>query len=102
HTSTTIIYTLSLHDALPISSSSSSSTPSTPSAARLAHLRSDTVSSIEFNSQYDNTTSSDENSNNNNNNNEARPKFRIASMDSSRSEEHTSELQSRSDIVCRT
>src|SRR5437667_3882438 len=57
-TATTEIYTLSLHDALPISLGCSSSTPST---TRMSHRR---------------------------------PRY-------TRSEEHTSELQSHHDLVCR-
>src|SRR5438034_7058458 len=67
-TATTEIYTLSLHDALPISIGCSPSTPVTRTATR---------SSIRWRGR---TTSS------------AAPK---------RSEEHTSELQSHSDLVCR-
>src|SRR5690348_18509943 len=71
-TSTTEIYTLSLHDALPISTRSSSASmivPSTGSAVRASYL------------QLSRATQ--------------RPRY------SSRSEEHTSELQSPVHLVCR-
>src|SRR5436309_9261202 len=65
-TATTEIYTLSLHDALPISSSASSRpSPSPPPASASARSRLSSAGS------------------------------------SSRSEEHTSELQSRENLVCR-
>src|SRR2546428_1787683 len=60
-TATTEIYTLSLHDALPISCATRPGRPAAPAYSRLTH----------------------------------------ASARTSRSEEHTSELQSRSDLVCR-
>src|SRR5207249_10882321 len=62
-TATTEIYTLSLHDALPISPSAATSRPGPPAATRCPALR--------------------------------RERWRT------RSEEHTSELQSRFDLVCR-
>src|SRR5438067_9144242 len=66
-TATTEIYTLSLHDALPISTASASATPAqAPILLRLAPRQSP-----------------------------------IAAGCASRSEEHTSELQSRFDLVCR-
>src|SRR2546428_14008273 len=64
-TATTEIYTLSLHDALPISEGA---------AHAAAHLRGDT---------------------------HAAAPVLIPHEDGLRSEEHTSELQSRSDLVCR-
>ena len=91
-TATTEIYTLSLHDALPISHSSSSCSALTSSAAHLTslppvdlltsayrwstlHLRGRLV---------------------------ARPTLpSLASIPPSRSEEHTSELQSPCNLVCR-
>src|SRR5476649_3097081 len=60
-TATTEIYTLSLHDALPISSGNSRRSPDSS----------------------------------------ARRSVRRAAPDARRSEEHTSELQSHSDVVCR-
>src|SRR5438067_13125186 len=65
HTATTEIYTLSLHDALPIWSGATARCRS--SFGRLG----------------------------------TSPMNRIAAPTSSRSEEHTSELQSRFDLVCR-
>src|SRR2546430_17536771 len=66
-TATTEIYTLSLHDALPISSLITAKRAGRPSNARLK----DTISTL------------------------------ICSPSRSRSEEHTSELQSQSNLVCR-
>src|SRR5205085_11609828 len=71
--STTEIYTLSLHDALPISSKSWRRARATPTSTRRSTTRS--ASSPKRTSG-------------------ARPS-------SSRSEEHTSELQSQSNLVCR-
>src|SRR2546430_13420584 len=67
-TATTEIYTLSLHDALPISLAATASSTSKPAPTCSASF------------------------------------FRVAGYDSSRrprSEEHTSELQSQSNLVCR-
>src|SRR3712207_9320488 len=81
-TATTEIYTLSLHDALPISSDGVSGqlrplAPSTPAAARATPTGSLTGGSMP----------------------DSRP--RSAKSRSKRSEEHTSELQSRQYLVCR-
>src|SRR3712207_6871060 len=72
-TATTEIYTLSLHDALPISSAAASSAPS--SAPSSPPSSSPPPSSA--------------------------PSSSDASSSSPRSEEHTSELQSRQYLVCR-
>src|SRR5688572_33503359 len=69
-TATTEIYTLSLHDALPIRSNPAASRTKTPSCASVSGETSKPVSA----------------------------RGRAAS---SRSEEHTSELQSQSNLVCR-
>src|SRR5438034_11148391 len=75
-TATTEIYTLSLHDALPISSRSAWSwTPGTRSASTATRTR--TRSRCRASRRKRSSTSA------------------------SRSEEHTSELQSHSDLVCR-
>src|SRR2546428_9925240 len=96
-TATTEIYTLSLHDALPISPALPRSSATTkhrflparcassvasifPSASHLSLMRTCTASRTRTGAARFRTTSS--------------PAKR-------RSEEHTSELQSRSDIVCR-
>src|SRR2546428_12226298 len=71
-TATTEIYTLSLHDALPISS------PRPLTRARSAHAG--------LRSFHGCPTA---------------PATRASSISPPRSEEHTSELQSRSDLVCR-
>src|SRR5206468_10725769 len=68
-TATTEIYTLSLHDALPISNGMPSGT---------ANVSASSASAIS-----------------------ASPPYARIAMTRSRSEEHTSELQSRSDLVCR-
>src|SRR5438270_9801614 len=70
-TSTTKIYTLSLHDALPISAASSNSANALTGPPELPEL----VASF--------------------------PEFLATSSGNSRSEEHTSELQSQSNLVCR-
>src|SRR5438034_4368456 len=69
-TATTEIYTLSLHDALPIS----------------VRARSSTAASNAMESRL---------------NSSCTPASRTASTKKNRSEEHTSELQSHSDLVCR-
>src|SRR5260221_4533361 len=81
-TATTEIYTLSLHDALPISISLRSA-PEAPPGWRLSHSqwRGSKVTSRA-------TTPS-----------VGRPKLGVVARE--RSEEHTAELQSHSDIVCR-
>src|SRR5690349_23124778 len=79
-TATTEIYTLSLHDALPISSPSSPATPSTPTPIRRPRRRTRCSAA-----SWRTATSS----------------CRWRPGCSSRSEEHTSELQSRRDLVCR-
>src|SRR3712207_7956328 len=82
-TATTEIYTLSLHDALPISASST-----TPSGCR------DPVTSIRIvrRSRYTSTERSSPSS----------PRaIAWATRSIARSEEHTSELQSRQYLVCR-
>src|SRR2546428_12781934 len=72
-TATTEIYTLSLHDALPISRSR------TISCYRLAHAcEADRETHVE-----------------------SPERLRVVPTVVERSEEHTSELQSRSDLVCR-
>src|SRR3712207_8456943 len=81
-TATTEIYTLSLHDALPISSSSSSSGSANSAAAMATRMRQPPE-----NSDIGRCRSSVE-------------KPRPARI-SARSEEHTSELQSRQYLVCR-
>src|SRR5438132_2028190 len=77
HPATSEIYTLSLHDALPISRCCSTKSPDWPtgSAPRGASRM---PSPCPF-----------------------RSKARISSRRRGRSEEHTSELQSHSDLVCR-
>src|SRR5260221_3402483 len=70
-TATTEIYTLSLHDALPISAAATPSTPAT-SAGRSGSAAPSSA-----------------------------PRCRGTGRRTSRSEEHTSELQSHSDLVCR-
>src|SRR2546421_5236900 len=69
-TATTEIYTLSLHDALPISAAAPPASPRRSATARRAPWR-------------------------------ARARGRGRAAWGCRSEEHTSELQSRSDLVCR-
>src|SRR2546422_4847327 len=69
-TATTEIYTLSLHDALPICS-----TRSAKSSARKSSAKKSTTSILK--------------------------KSTVAPRDGNRSEEHTSELQSRLHLVCR-
>src|SRR5690349_24393369 len=71
-TATTEIYTLSLHDALPISSRSTRAKTSRQTGARAASA----ICSISF-------------------------RARCPTAIPGRSEEHTSELQSRRDLVCR-
>src|SRR5204862_7050299 len=84
HTKTTVIYTLSLHDALPISRTM---TPAPSPSARPSRRRSNgrTTSDARARSRT----------------NPATTKLERASTPPARSEEHTSELQSRRDIVCR-
>src|SRR5205085_10745305 len=81
--STTQIYTLSLHDALPISESRSSTRTRTPAPSRKCSTRSTTCSNSARTSTRPTTT--------------RRPR----STALPRSEEHTSELQSQSNLVCR-
>src|SRR2546428_9762286 len=76
-TATTEIYTLSLHDALPISSQSSSNFR----IRLVAGGRRRSTFSLRPDAPMGSTTRDD--------------------PDADRSEEHTSELQSRSDLVCR-
>src|SRR3712207_8122290 len=78
-TATTEIYTLSLHDALPIYTSRSAC-----SATSTARSRSGSRAARSYASQASRPTSP-----------------RTASATRSRSEEHTSELQSRQYLVCR-
>src|SRR2546430_7207799 len=73
-TATTEIYTLSLHDALPISSSRSSSLTTEPPCAIGSGLPADVL---------------------------AQDPEPTDASDVHRSEEHTSELQSQSNLVCR-
>src|SRR2546421_4455942 len=89
-TATTEIYTLSLHDALPIYSTSCSPTAREFPAPRLSNetptpTSTSTCSPATRSSIFMASTS---------------PGWRSYSR-STRSEEHTSELQSRSDLVCR-
>src|SRR2546421_1934303 len=77
-TATTEIYTLSLHDALPIYDA-------LPISSRRRHTRSDRKST-RLNSSHDQISYA---------------VFCLRSEERRRSEEHTSELQSRSDLVCR-
>src|SRR2546430_11841529 len=70
-TATTEIYTLSLHDALPISI-----TPSSNPSGAASNTKSSTISA-------------------------SPPSPKHATPSSPRSEEHTSELQSQSNLVCR-
>src|SRR3712207_7731677 len=74
-TATTEIYTLSLHDALPISPERPQMTFASPTWARIRAIWSSTI--------------------------EAGLHVRSVPQTSSRSEEHTSELQSRQYLVCR-
>src|SRR5688572_32691362 len=74
-TATTEIYTLSLHDALPICSASSRE-PGGRSQARPPWMAMPTPRTVP-------------------------PMARARSMETRRSEEHTSELQSQSNLVCR-
>src|SRR2546430_5810397 len=73
-TATTEIYTLSLHDALPISIASVSLSPSSAPGANLVLAICDSPMSVEE---------------------------RLGARRRARSEEHTSELQSQSNLVCR-
>src|SRR3712207_8993621 len=80
-TATTEIYTLSLHDALPISASSAAARccePSRPSCSATAAM----CASLSWSCSRERSRST-------------------WSRSSSRSEEHTSELQSRQYLVCR-
>src|SRR5690349_24845246 len=74
-TATTKIYTLSLHDALPISPALSRVLPARAGAGDLARSLASVAGPVR-----------------------ARPQ---PGLDGDRSEEHTSELQSRRDLVCR-
>src|SRR5688572_32805865 len=78
----TEIYTLSLHDALPILTSSPSSTPARAPAASAAALG---VRPPAARAQQSSTRSAPA----------------AAAVRAPRSEEHTSELQSQSNLVCR-
>src|SRR5260221_9346028 len=75
-TATTEIYTLSLHDALPISACASTRTCSSSNSTSICSLRSSPSARV------------------------GATHMAIASP-TKRSEEHTSELQSHSDLVCR-
>src|SRR3712207_7052223 len=79
-TATTEIYTLSLHDALPISRKSSTSTSAPATSSGTSRSRATSACR---------TTAA------------RSPSATSASTSSGRSEEHTSELQSRQYLVCR-
>src|SRR5205085_11376866 len=80
------LYTLSLHDALPISASSTSPSPPGPaSGAKKRRMRSNSPSSSAGIGRYISEARS------------VRPNL----SRTPRSEEHTSELQSQSNLVCR-
>src|SRR3712207_8834723 len=83
-TAPTEIYTLSLHDALPICAASVPLATST-AKGRATSMASPTLSAV---SPPERTTG-------------GVPEWRRASAQSKRSEEHTSELQSRQYLVCR-
>src|SRR5699024_12882301 len=71
-----VLYTLSLHDALPICAANSSWSPSSPPGSTSAMSRSGSETSAQHAPSHSNSSEL-------------------------RSEEHTSELQSRFDLVCR-
>src|SRR2546430_13015359 len=83
-TATTEIYTLSLHDALPISRSIILNSPRSPSSP----IPCCNLTSLRFNSPSTPARSFP-------------PSTRATSLSHPRSEEHTSELQSQSNLVCR-
>src|SRR5690606_41400748 len=86
-TATTQIYTLSLHDALPISTSTSSTAPPSSRSIRSATAAWPAPASPPCSAARPPPG--------------AAPRPRAASCRRPRSEEHTSELQSRENLVCR-
>src|SRR5207253_11170905 len=95
-TSTTQIYTLSLHDALPISNNQiiSNGTLEGTNTKNLAIYQADASSTLTISAVIANNTGATGLS-------KAGPGTLILSGANSRSEEHTSELQSRGHLVCR-